>query len=237
MKEALIKCVVVDDEPMALDLIEKYVENTTFLELVGKFSNGIEALNFIQSNDVDLAFLDIQMPDLSGIEVSKHIGDKTRVVFTTAFDQYAIEGYKVDAIDYLLKPFNYSEFLSAAEKALKWVKLIQKNNNQQDLLFIKSEYKKIGINLNEVLYFEGLKDYVKIHLTTEDKPILSLMSLKSLESELPDDKFMRVHRSFIVSLDKIDSIERNQIVIGKQRINISEQYREIFNEFINKNSI
>jgi DNA-binding LytR/AlgR family response regulator len=199
-------------------------------------------MEFIKNDPVDLLFLDIQMPDLTGIEFSKMLPNNTRVIFTTAFDQYALEGIKVEALDYLLKPFDYAEFLAAANKANKWLSLVKGNQQSnvsaaKEFLFIKSEYKQLRIKLADVLYFEGLKDYIKIWLKDNPKPILTLMSLKSLEEELPETDFMRVHRSFIVSLKNIEVVERNQILINKQRITVSEQYKPKFLDFINRNSL
>ncbi|MBJ7882974.1 LytR/AlgR family response regulator transcription factor [Gelidibacter salicanalis] len=242
MSNLKITCVIVDDEPMALNLVESYVEKTPFLELKNKCSSAIEAMEFLKTNPVDVLFLDIQMPDLSGIEFSKMLPKETRVIFTTAFDQYALEGFKVDALDYLLKPFDYAEFLAAANKASTWFSLVEGKkeavvSKEKEFLFVKSEYKQLRIKLSDVLYFEGLKDYIKIWLKDNPKPILTLMSLKSLEEELPETQFLRVHRSFIVSLKNIEEIERSQIIINKQRITVSEQYKPRFLEFINKNSL
>ncbi|WP_203458869.1 LytTR family DNA-binding domain-containing protein [Lacinutrix sp. WUR7] len=242
MSTIKITCIIVDDEPMALNLVESYVEKTPFLELKQKCSSAIEALEFIKKEPVDLLFLDIQMPDLTGLEFSKMLPKETRVIFTTAFDQYALEGFKVEALDYLLKPFDYAEFLAAANKANSWFSLVkgkQQNmvSEEKEFLFVKSEYKQLRIKLADVLYFEGLKDYIKIWLKDNPKPILTLMSLKALEEELPETQFMRVHRSFIVSLKNIDVIERSQIIINDQRITVSEQYKSKFLEFINNNSL
>ena len=242
MSAVKITCVIVDDEPMALKLVESYVNKTPFLELKKKCSSAIEALEFIKEAPVDLLFLDIQMPDLTGLEFSKMLPKETRVIFTTAFDQYALEGFKVEAIDYLLKPFDYAEFLSAANKASTWFSLIKGNqesiiSKEKEFLFVKSEYKQLRIKLADVLYFEGLKDYIKIYLKDEPKPILTLMSLKSIEEELSNTQFLRVHRSFIVSLKNVEVIERSQIVINKQRITVSEQYKPKFLAFVNNNSL
>ncbi|PKB44378.1 LytTR family two component transcriptional regulator [Cellulophaga sp. RHA19] len=242
MSISKITCVIVDDEPMALNLVENYVQKTPFLELKNKCNSAIEALSFIQENPVDLLFLDIQMPDLTGIEFSKMLPKNTRVIFTTAFDQYALESFKVEALDYLLKPFDYAEFLSAANKANNWFSLTKRNEqqtkqtNEKEFLFVKSEYKQLRIKLADVLYFEGLKDYIKIWLKNNPKPILTLKSLKALEEELPSTDFMRVHRSFIVSLKNIEVIERSQIVINNQRITVSEQYKPQFLAYIQNNS-
>ena len=242
MATQIISCIIVDDEPMALNLVESYVAKTPFLDLKKKCSSAMEALEFIKNGPVDLLFLDIQMPDLTGLEFSKMLPKETRVIFTTAFDQYALEGFKVEALDYLLKPFDYAEFLAAANKAQTWFELIKGNNKQEiseekEFLFVKSEYKQLRIKLADVLYFEGLKDYIKIWLKDNPKPILTLMSLKSLEEELPETHFMRVHRSFIVSLKNVEVVERSQIIINEQRITVSEQYKPKFLEYINQNSL
>lgn len=242
MSNQKITCVIVDDEPMALNLVESYVKKTPFLVLKEKCSSAIEAMEFLKKAPIDLLFLDIQMPDLTGIQFSKMLPKDTRVIFTTAFDQYALEGFKVEALDYLLKPFDYAEFLAAANKASTWFTLVKGKqqtifSKEKEFLFVKSEYKQLRIKLADVLYFEGLKDYIKIWLKDNPKPVLTLMSLKSLEEELPDTQFMRVHRSFIVSLKNIEVIERSQIIINKQRITISEQYKPKFLEFVNNNSL
>jgi two-component system response regulator LytT len=243
MKATQITCMIVDDEPMAVNLVESYVEKTPYLTLKKKCNSAIEAMQFINSEPVDLLFLDIQMPDLTGLEFSKMLPKNSRVIFTTAFDQYALEGFKVEALDYLLKPFDYAEFLTAANKALEWFSMVRGSKStsivseEKEFLFVKSEYKQLRIKLADVLYFEGLKDYIKIWLKDNPKPILTLMSLKSLEEELPETHFMRVHRSFIVSLKYVDVIERSQIIINKQRITVSEQYKPRFLEYINNNSL
>ena len=234
-----ITCIIVDDEPMALQLLESYVLRTPYLQLEGKFSNGIEVLQFLhEKKQSDIIFMDIQMPEIDGLELSKKIPIQTKIIFTTAFDQYAIEGYKVNATGYLLKPFNYIEFLEATEKAKKLL-LPTKNKEVEipDYIFVKSEYKQIKIFLNDIIYIESMKDYAKIFLTSQSSPIVTLLSLKKLNQELPKENFMRVHRSFIVSLEKIEIVEKNQIVFGKQRITVAEPYREQFENFINARSI
>lgn len=234
-----ITCIIVDDEPMALQLLESYVLRTPYLQLEGKFSNGIEVLQFLhEKKQIDIIFMDIQMPEIDGLELSKKIPIQTKIIFTTAFDQYAIEGYKVNATGYLLKPFNYIEFLEATEKA-KQLLLPTKNKEVEipDYIFVKSEYKQIKIFLNDIIYIESMKDYAKIFLTSQSSPIVTLLSLKKLNEELPKEKFMRVHRSFIVSLEKIEIVEKNQIIFGKQRITVAEPYREQFENFINARSI
>jgi DNA-binding LytR/AlgR family response regulator len=230
-----IPCLIVDDEPLALDLLESYVRRTPFLELAGRCANAFEAMEVLAGQQVDLIFLDIQMPDLDGVAFSRTLPPRLKVVFTTAFEQYALDGFKVDALDYLLKPFNYEEFLKAAHKARDWFQLIDNQKQKQaglPYIFVKSEYKLVKIVLQDVLFFEGLKDYVKINLTGQDKPVLSLMSLKSLEETLPAGQFMRVHRSYIVNLEKIESVERSRILIQNTGIVVAEQYRERFQQYL-----
>lgn len=234
-----LRTITIDDEPLALRLVSDYVEKTHFLELVGQFDNPIDAVDFLSTGAVDLIFVDIQMPDLTGIELTRSLEGTHKVIFTTAYEKYAIEGFKLNAVDYLLKPFSYEEFLKAAQKARKQAELeagalsIIEANSQ--FLFLKSEYKIRRINFNDIQYVEGLKDYIKVYIAGEEKPILSLNSMKSLEQKLPEEKFMRVHRSFIVNLDKIDTIERSRIIFGKTYIPVSDQYKDKFQEFLDKN--
>lgn len=234
-----LRTISIDDEPLALRLVSEYISKTPFLELVGSFDNPLDAIEFLSSQAVDLVFVDIQMPDLTGIEFVRSLENAPKIIFTTAYEKYALEGFKLNAIDYLLKPFSYEEFLKAAGKARKQLELetssqlsIEANNQ---FLFLKSEYKIRRINFNDILYIEGLKDYIKVYTTSEDKPVLSLNSIKSLEQKLPEDRFMRVHRSFIVNLDRIETIERSRIIFGKTYIPVSDQYKDKFQEFLDKN--
>ena len=198
-----LNCAIVDDEPLALDLLESYVKKTPFLTLAGKYSSAVQAMKELPGKQIDLLFLDIQMPELNGLEFSKMVNSHTRIVFTTAFGQYAIDGYKVNALDYLLKPISYVDFLQAANKAVQWFELLQQPKEEIDSIFVKSEYKLVQIELKNILYVEGLKDYIKIYEEGNPKPILSLMSMKAMEEMLPASRFMRVHRSYIVQKDKI----------------------------------
>lgn len=239
-----IRCAVVDDEPLALGLMASYVKKTPFLELVGSYSSAVQAMQEMHDNPVDLIFLDIQMPELNGLDYSRMISPQTRVVFTTAFNQYALDGYKVNAIDYLLKPISYPDFLLAANKAQEWFRLVEqsqqseKKENQDEKLsiFVKSDYKLIRIELKNILYVEGLKDYVKIYEGNTGRPVISLMSMKAMEEMLPADRFMRVHRSYIVQKEKIRIIEHNRIVFGNTYIPIGDSYKQAFQDFLNKRS-
>jgi DNA-binding LytR/AlgR family response regulator len=237
----MTRVIAIDDEPLALQLVKGYVEKTPSLDLAGAFDNPIDAVAFIQSGDVDLVLLDIQMPDLTGTELARVIAGGPKVIFTTAYEKYALEGFRLEAVDYLLKPFSYAEFLKAVQKAER---LIAAERSQlpalevkNDFLFVKSESRIRRINLSEIQYIEGLKDYVKIWLKEERKPVLSLSTLKALESRLPSDRFMRVHRSFIVNLETVKVIERGRIVFGEVRIPVTEQYIDNFRKFLDRNFI
>lgn len=231
-----LKCAIVDDEPLALSLIESYVNKTPFLTLEGKYSSAVQAMKELPDKQVDLLFLDIQMPELNGLEFSKMVAPTTRIIFTTAFEQYAIDGYKVNALDYLLKPISYVDFLQAANKAIQWFELAQQPKEEIQSIFVKSEYKLVQIELKKILYIEGLKDYIKIYEEDAAKPILSLMSMKTMEELLPSSRFMRVHRSYIVQKEKIRIIDRGRIVFGKNYIPISDSYKQAFQEFLDKRS-
>lgn len=229
-----LTCAIVDDEPLALNLLESYVERTPFLRLDGKYSSAVQAMKALPQQSVDLLFLDIQMPELNGLEFSKLVDAHTRIVFTTAFEQYAIDGYKVNALDYLLKPISYVDFLQAANKAVQWFELLQQPDDEIESIFVKSEYKLVQIKLKNILYVEGLKDYVKIYEEGNAKPVLSLMSMKGMEELLPASQFMRVHRSYIVRKDKIRIIDRGRIVFGKTYIPISDSYKAVFQDFLDR---
>jgi len=234
-----LKTIAIEDEPLALSLLSDYISKTPFLEMAGTFDNPLDAIDFLSKESVDLLLIDIQMPDLTGTEFVRSLESSPKVIFTTAYPQYAIEGFKLNAIDYLLKPFSYDEFLKAVQKAYKQAELeagaVTTVEANSQFLFLKSEYKIRRINFNDILYIEGLKDYIKVFIKGEPKPILSLNSIKALEQKLPDDRFMRVHRSFIVNLEQIDTIERSRIVFGKEYIPISDQYKEKFQAYLDKN--
>ena len=220
---------------------------TPFLEVKGKYNSALNAMNSLHNEPVQVLFLDIQMPELSGMEFSKMLPPETKVIFTTTFEQYAVDSYRVNALDYLLKPISYSDFLKAAQKAYQWFELLQRKNeepavtsgteNEVERIFVKTEYKLVQIELNRILYIEGLKDYVKIYLEGETHPVLSLISMKMVEDMLPSNRFVRVHRSYIVQPEKIKVIERNRIVFGKEYIPISDNYKQKFFDFLAQHSI
>lgn len=232
-----LNCWIVDDEPLALELLNSYVQRTPFLNLTGKYSSAVQAMENVSNEDIDIIFLDIQMPEVNGMEFAQMIEDKTRIIFTTAFSEYALDGYKVNALDYLLKPFSYSDFLNAAKRALKWHEMkmnVQENREPiAEGLFVRADYKLIHILFDDILLIEGLKDYIKIYTLKDKRPIVTLMSLKSMEEELPTGRFIRVHRSYIINRNKISSIDKNKIIINNHQIPIGETYRKGFMEAIN----
>ena len=229
-----LTCAIVDDEPLAAALLESYVLKTPFLELKGKYNSAVNAMQTLHDSPVNLLFLDIQMPELNGLEFSKLLPNDTKIIFTTAFDQYAVDSYRVNALDYLLKPISYPDFLLSAQKAQEW---FEKMVHPIDRIFVKTEYKLLQIGLDDILYIEGLKGYVKIYLESDSHPVLSLISMKTVEDMLPSDRFIRVHRSFIVQPEKIKVIERNRIVFGKEYIPISDNYKQRFFDFLAQHSI
>jgi len=236
----MIHCLAIDDEILALDLIEDNIRKIPFLDLVKKCQNPIEAMEILRQQMIDLLFLDIQMPDISGIQLLKSLPRKPVVIFTTAYSNYAIEGYDLDVLDYLLKPYTFDRFLKAVNKAREYLDYKEKSlsmENQKeplafsDFLFVRSEYKLVRINLMELEYIEGLGDYLKIY--SGGSPVLTQMSIKSMEEKLPSADFVRIHRSYIISVNKIDFIRKNILSIKGKSIPISEHYRERLFKIIN----
>lgn len=243
-----LRCCVIDDEPLASGLIRSYIEKTPFLEFAGEFSSPRDAISTLLNDNIDIVFLDIQMPQLNGIEFARIIPEDTRIIFTTAYSDYAVEGFRVNALDYLLKPISYEEFLVAARRALSWYEMKHQASSEKAVLgktpekageyiIVKSEYKLVQVRIADILYIEGLKDYVKIYTEGSDKSIMTLLSMKALEQTLPSDNFMRVHRSYIVNLSKIRVIERNRIIFGRTQIPVSESYKDAFADFIGRRSL
>ncbi len=238
-----LKTIVIDDEPLAAMLLEGYVAKTPFLEHTATFSTAVEAHSSEELATADLLLLDIQMPTLTGLEFSRMVSPQTRIIFTTAFNQYALDGYKVNALDYLLKPISYVDFLSSVQKALDWFTI--KNQAQSsgdkgeaiDGIYVKSDYKLLRIELKDLIYVEGLKDYVKFHIEGQMKPILSLMNIKRAEDMLPVEQFIRIHRSYIVRKDKIKVIERSRIVFNEERLPIGDSYKEALQEYLKVRSL
>lgn len=236
----MITCIAIDDEPLALGLIVSYISKTPFLSLIGKFDNPIDAMEFLQENTVQLIFLDIQMPDLTGVEFARTLKEDSKVIFTTAYEKYAVEGFQLHALDYLLKPISYEVFLNSIKHAKQHFDLIASMSStksvktDENYLFIKADYQIHRVEYADILYLEGLKDYVKLYAINGSKPIVFHATMKSIEEKLPSNEFMRVHRSFIVSLSKIKTIERDRILFGDKRIPISKQFKSEFDDFVKK---
>jgi DNA-binding LytR/AlgR family response regulator len=223
----MITCLAIDDEPLALEILKKYIAKIYFLELKGVFTDPFEAKKLMESMPIDILFLDIQMPDINGIDFTKTLAERDiAVIFTTAFSEYAVEGFNVDAIDYLLKPIEYDRFLKSVYKAKEYVDFINNQELQEGYIFVKSDYQMVKINLKDILYVEGLDDYIKIHLP--NKSVLTLMTLKTISQKLPSKEFLRIHRSYIVPVSKIEHISKSKVKVGEKEIPIGISYSETF---------
>lgn len=236
----ILRCIVVDDEPLARDLIAAYVERTPFMTLAGKYASAQDAVPTLMEGGIDVAFLDIQIPRMSGMELARLVPPECRVVFITAYDKYAVEGFRVNALDYLMKPVSYDEFLSTGRKALQWVEMTKGTQRHAaegpDHLLVKSDYKLVRIAIADITFIEGVKDYVKIYTDPTKSPVLTQMSLKVLEEKLPEG-FMRIHRSFIVNTAAIKLIERNRIVMGSHYIPVGDTYKSAFADWLASRTI
>lgn len=235
-----MKCIAIDDEPLALNIIKDYAKRIDYIELIACCTNPLEAIKILSTEEVDLIFLDIQMPNINGLDLIRALGKVPLLIFTTAYPNYALEGYELNAIDYLLKPFSFERFFKAVNKAYelstlrksKQMQVVQGNEpaDTGKYLMVKVEYSTVRLDINEILYIEGLKDYVKIY--AGKKPLLTKSTMKNMEEKLSSDRFVRVHKSFIVSVAKIDAIENNRIKIGEKYIPIGNQYKNDFNNFL-----
>lgn len=237
-----IRCMVIDDEPLAAQMVKNFIMRTSFLEFVASYTDAVEALEALKASPVDLLFLDIHMPDLDGMSLAKMVPSQTRIIFTTAFKEYAFDSYGVNALDFLLKPINYARFITAAEKARQWFELTSqtKDSNaegvQRDSMFLRVDGELKQIDLNDILYVSGLKNYVMFYMEGAKRPLVTHLTMKAVEDILPAADFMRVHRSYIVSLRKIKSIDRNNTIqIGDEFIHVSEGYQEAFNTYLKAN--
>jgi len=231
-----ITCIVVDDEPLAIKMLEDYINRTPFLRLSASFDDPVQALSALKSNPVHLVFLDIQMPDLDGLNLSRMVPPETKIIFTTAFKEYAFESYEVNALDFLLKPIRYHKFLNATEKAKQWFNLIN-NKNEPDRtltsIYIRIDNQLRQVDITDILYVSGLKDYVRIYLKSEKRPLITHLTMKAVEELMPKGQFMRVHRSYIVALNQIKAIDRNNcIYIADEVIHVTEGYRDLFFQYV-----
>ena len=235
-------CIIVDDEPLAVKLLESYVAKTPELQLVGSYTDSVEAMTAIKSLAVDLLFLDIQMPDINGMELARLIPEKTRVIFTTAFKEYAFESYEVSALDFLLKPIRYNKFIAAVEKAQRWFSRETETAATiapagRDNIFIRVDGELRQLNMSDIMYVSGMKDYVVFYLDDGSK-LITHITMKAVEDMLPASDFLRIHRSYIVALKKIRSVDRNNCVyIGKEIIHVTDSYRPPFDAYLQKNML
>ncbi len=244
-----MNCLAIDDEPLALNVLKEFCQKVDYLNMVAACTNPFEALQWINRQQIDLIFLDIQMPNITGIEFVRTLKNPPLIIFTTAYSDYALEGFELNAIDYLVKPISFERFLKAINKAYEIITL-RKNKfsplsfrpeekaeqmSSLPYLMVKAEYKSVKIDIDQIFYIEGLKDYIKIYAGS--KPVLTKCTMKNIEEKLPSHLFVRVHKSFIVSLSKINAIENNRIIIGEKRIPIGHQYKNRFYELIDKMKI
>lgn len=242
-----ITCAIIDDEPLAIELLSNYVERVPFLTLSGKYTSAVEALDKVKEDHTQLLFLDIQMPDMNGLEFSRLIGPETKIIFTTAFSEYALESYKSQALDYLLKPISFNDFMKAAGRALEWFEIKsgastagdpQGGNTDSDkLIYVKSEHRLIAIDLSDIEYIEALKDYVMIHIKGRKTPIYTITTMHGMESKLPAARFLRVHRSFIISLDKISALEGDTVIVANKHVPVSRGYKATLLDYLNSKTL
>lgn len=234
----MLRCLAVDDEPLALDLLEDNISQVPYLQLVGKCRNALEALKFLQQETVDLIFLDIQMPGLTGLQFIQSLTQKPMIILITAYEKFALEGFNLDVIDYLVKPVAFDRFLKACNKAFELHNLKTKKSDSTEIVpdyfFVNVEYSLVKVEFADIRWIEGLKDYIKIFLKSSSKPVVTRMSMKSLEEQLPSTKFIRVHKSYIISIAAITSVRKNSVFIDAEEIPIGENYKDALNLFINK---
>lgn len=235
----ILSCAIIDDEPLATDLLASYVKKTANLTLRGAYNSAISAMSELRDNPVDVLFLDIQMPELNGLELARLVPKETKIIITTAFDQYAVDGYKANVFDYMLKPISYEMFLDAVQK----VETVIMTTKKQDLftndrfIYVKSDYKLVQIHLDDILYIEGLKDYVKIYLEGNKKGVMSLINMKRIDEFLPHPEFLRVHRSYIVHMNKVKLVDRARIVFSEEYIPISESYKDVVQDYLDAHTL
>ena len=233
-----LNCAIIDDEPLAVELLESYVAKTPYLNLIGSYTNTVNAIHDLRENRIDVIYLDIQMPNLSGLEFAKIIPSTTKVILTTAFPQYAIEGYKVNAIDYLLKPISYEEFVRSTDKVMEWATQVnrQDSNINDRTIYVKTDYKLQQLSLDDILYVENYKDYVHFHMRNGER-VSTKISMRRLEEFLPSPEFMRVHRSFVVRMPEVKTIERGNIVFGDLYVPITDKYMEEVQRYLDQRTL
>ena len=235
----MIRCLAIDDEPLALRQLAAYLKKVPFFELVDSCQSALEAMAILENQEVDAIFIDINMPDLNGLDFVRSLQNPPMVVFTTAYQEYAVEGYKVDAIDYLLKPFGMGDVLRAADKVKRQYDLLHTASlspiDEDDALFFKTEYKVVRVLVSHIIYIEGMSEYLRIHVADQPKPIIVLLSMKKMEERLSDADFMRIHKSYIINLHHIAEINRSRVVLDNgSEIPVGDSYREKLNDYISQ---
>lgn len=234
---SMLRCLAVDDEPLALDLLEDNIRQVSFLTLVGRCKNAIEAIAVLQKEQVDLLFLDVQMPGLTGIQLLKNLKTQPMVIFITAYKNYAVEGFELDILDYLVKPVPFERFLKSVTKALEFSNLSKKEQKSREYLFVNADYTLLKVTIKDIIYIEGLKDYIKIFLSSSSKPVITRLSMKSMEESLPSEQFIRTHKSYIISIAHIISIRKNKIKLSETDIPLSDHYKESLMNLIQKENL
>ncbi|MGS2737776.1 LytR/AlgR family response regulator transcription factor [Sinomicrobium sp. M5D2P17] len=240
-----MKCVIIDDEPLAIDVLKDYCEKIQFMEVVGTYTNALDAIAVIKEREVDLIFSDIEMPQISGIDFIHSMDNKPLFIFTTAYSQYAIEGFELNAVDYLVKPIPYHRFVKAVVRAKELMSFKEKDKNmrlpnispscglqdgQTGYIFVKADYENVKLNIDDIVYIQGLKDYLKIHMAGVNKPVLTLLNFKDFLEKVPEGQFLRIHKSFVVNVNYIRSVQKNKVIINDNRIPIGESYKTEFME-------
>lgn len=234
-------CIIVDDEPLALDVLERHIEKIPDLQLMKRCNSAFEAMEALHGEEVDIMFLDIQMPGLTGLDLLKNLKNPPIVIFTTAYSEYAVEGFELDALDYLMKPISFERFFKAVNKAIHHIQLEENDNHdgatpaEEGYIFVKADKKIVKVRLNDILYIEGLKDYVMIY--TSEQRIITLQTMKNLEDRLPASQFIRVHRSFIISIDKLKSVSGNFVEVKDKQIPLGKHYKDDFMKIIERNNL
>jgi len=223
-----LKCIAIDDEPLALELMKKYISAYPALQLVNTFEDAISGAEFLKKNKVDLLFIDINMPDITGVDLVRSLADKPMIIFTTAYKNYAFEGFELQAIDYLLKPIDQKRFAAAVNKAVEYAeyKNAEKSAGEESL-YVHSEYRTIKINISDIEYIESMQDYIKIYLVNTPKPVLTLLTLKNVLEKLPEKQFARIHRSYAVALNKVRSIHNRKIQLPSIELPVGNSYAEV----------
>lgn len=231
----MIRCIAIDDEPLALQVIKEFANTIPYLQLQQVFTDPEEAMKYLDEHTIDLIFLDIQMPDINGIQFYKSLENKPQVIFTTAYSEYAVEGFNVEAIDYLLKPFEYDRFAKAVQKANEYLEFLSSQEMQMASIFVKVDYQLMKINLKEIDLIEGLDDYIRI--TIPPRPVLTLMTLKSLLERLPPKEFIRIHRSYIIPINKIESFGKSKVKVAGKEIPIGSSYTDVYQQLLRSKGI